>query len=157
MKSKMKSFLIVTFLLVSFFIIGFLSVEKYGNWTYETVDTPINQGFKALNQAKKDHQSIIVLLRMTGCKDCERDEKTLVKSVDWGRTLGNHIIVMDLKQMNLKQKQQLKRDFPKILYQNQYFSTPTVFKAQYQGRWEVTQVENQGNVKRMNQILMEWR
>lgn len=152
-KKEIKTYVITIVMMIGLLLISIASIEKYSKLTYSMVDTPINRGFKELQLAKKTQMPITIVLRQTGCKFCQKDQKAIVSSVETGRLSGQKILVLDTAKMNKKQIKYIKHNFPEILYQKKYIATPTVFVAQYQNQWKTTIVENTGNIKRIKQIL----
>lgn len=91
-----------------------MSAAKKMPKTYDDISSSTKTEIMILNQAAKDKQPITLVLRRTGCPACNRAESTIVKNVYWYRLTRptNKIVILDLKQMNSKQVNQLVADVP---------------------------------------------
>lgn len=148
MKIKPTFLLIIAGLLIG---LGAISVSKI-KIDYSMVNTSPPNGIEKLKKMP-NNSDVTIILQRTGCKYCEQDEQTIVSSVLLNKFKGKKILVFDLKQMNTKQTDYLKKHFNKVLYQNKLV-TPTVFTAvKSKGHWYVNNFENTGDLVKIKKII----
>lgn len=122
---------------------------------YHTVDTPVSQSISLLDKDKKLNYPITIVLRRTGCIYCKQDEKIIVPRVKTMRAEHQIVYVLDVKKMNHKELEYIKKNFKSILYKGK-IPTPTVFTAvpnKDHHAWKITEKCNNGNIVQIKKLL----
>lgn len=127
------------------------------NKTYDSINSSINSSIRFLKNNKKN-QSVTIFLDKTGCPECQKVEKEIVPAIKYARFTGKQIIVLDVGKMDHNQIQWMKKHFKGALLNREYLTMPSVFEVSYnisKHQWDVNACENEGNLKKMLQIILK--
>lgn len=112
--------------------------------------------YKQLDKYKKQSQSIKLVLYKTGCSDCNQVEGSLVWQIKRARLMGQKVVLLDINKMNSQQISEFKQNYPNLLYQKKWISTPSVAYLKVKNnQWQVKSLSNDGNLDDMLKILKQ--
>lgn len=70
--------------------------------------------------------------------------------------MGQKVVLLDINKMNSQQINEFKQNYPKLLYQKKWISTPSVAYLKVKNnQWQVKSLSNDGNLDDMLKILKQ--